>query len=38
MKVGTLLIIALLFAACSHQPVNNQADDQQDSVPVSQDN
>lgn len=38
MKVGALLIIALLFAACSHQPVNNQADDQQDSVPVSQDN
>ena len=38
MKVGTLLIIALLFAACSQQPVNNQADDQQDSVPVSQDN
>ena len=38
MKVGTLLIIALLFAACSHQPVNNQADDQQDSVPVCQDN
>lgn len=38
MKIGTLLIIALLFAACSHQPVNNQADDQQDSVPVSQDN
>lgn len=38
MKVGALLIIALLFAAYSHQPVNNQADNQQDSVPVSQDN
>ena len=38
MKVGALLIIALLFAACSHHPVNNQADDQQDSVTVSQDN
>ena len=37
MKAGALLIIALLFAACSHQPVNNKADDQQDSVTVSQD-
>ena len=38
MKVGSLLIIAALFAACSHQPVNNKADDLQDSVTVSQDN
>lgn len=38
MKVGSLLIIAALFAACSHQSVNNKADDRQDSVTVSQDN
>ena len=38
MKVGSLLIITALFAACSHQPVNNKADDLQDSVIVSQDN
>ena len=38
MKVGAFLIIALLFAACSHQPVNNKANDRQDSVTVSQDN
>ena len=30
MKVGALLIIALLFADCSHQPVNNKANDRQD--------
>ena len=37
MKIGVLLIIATLFAACSHQPVNNKADGLLDIVAASQD-
>lgn len=38
MKVGSFLIIAVLFAACGHRATNNKADDLLDLVTVSQDN